>query len=69
MRTRLIRHARHLLRDDRGQDLLEYALLSAFIGLAGLAALNALSATIGDWYATSNAGVNDLAESPPPHGS
>jgi Flp pilus assembly pilin Flp len=67
--TRLILEARRLLHDDRGQDLLEYALLSAFIGLAGLAALQAISATIGGWYVTSTSGVNGLAESPPPSGS
>lgn len=33
----------HLLREENGQDLIEYALVAALIGLAAVAALNALS--------------------------
>ena len=57
------------LRDDRGQDLLEYALLSAFIGLAGLAAFDAMSGTIGNYLAASDDNVNNIWESPNPGGS
>ena len=57
-----------LLREDSAQDLLEYALLSVFIGLAGIAAFNGISAAIGDWYGTSNSNVNSLWESPDPAG-
>lgn len=57
---------RRLLRDEHGQDLLEYALLTAFVGLAGLVALNAMGAAIGEWYGESNTTVNDLWVSPDP---
>jgi Flp pilus assembly pilin Flp len=43
---------RAFLRDDGAQDLLEYAFLAAFIGVAGFVALNAIGPTIGTVYAT-----------------
>jgi Flp pilus assembly pilin Flp len=57
------------LRDEGGQDLLEYALLSAFIGLAGLAAFDAMSGTIGNYLGASDDNVNNIWESPNPGGS
>jgi pilus assembly protein Flp/PilA len=36
----------HLLRQDDGQDLIEYALVAALIGLAAVAALNTLSGDV-----------------------
>ncbi len=36
----------HLLRDENGQDLIEYALVAALIGLAAVAALNTLSGDV-----------------------
>jgi Flp pilus assembly pilin Flp len=54
------------LMDDRGQDLIEYALLSAFIGLAGLAALNLIAQAIGLTYAAWDTNVNDAWEPPAP---
>lgn len=35
--------AHHLLRNEDGQDLIEYALVAALIGLAAVATLNTLS--------------------------
>ena len=35
-----------LLRDENGQDLIEYALVAALIGLAAVAALNTLSGDV-----------------------
>jgi Flp pilus assembly pilin Flp len=61
--------ARQFVADESGQDLLEYALLSLFIGLAGLAALNSISAAIGTYYSSSNTTVNGLWNSPTPTGS
>jgi Flp pilus assembly pilin Flp len=55
------RERRRFLRDVRGQDLVEYALLTAFLGLAGLAALNGVNAALDTWYRTSTSSVNDLA--------
>ena len=51
---------RRFIFDDRGQDLIEYALLSALIGIVGILAwidVGALSATIGTW----DAGVQGLS--------
>jgi Flp pilus assembly pilin Flp len=54
--------------DESGQDLIEYALLTAFVGLAGFAGIgllsNALNATYTSWDA---AGQSDaLVEVPEP---
>ena len=43
---------RKLFREERGQDVVEYALLVALIALATLAALQTLSATIGSIWTT-----------------
>lgn len=40
---------RRLICEDGGQDIIEYALLAAFIGIAGMLTLRALSSDI---YAT-----------------
>ena len=53
-----------LLPDTRGQDLIEYALLSALVGVVVLAAMNALGVTLGDVYSGWNAAINGLWESP-----
>jgi len=43
---------RHLLADDTGQDLVEYALLAALIGLGAVTSLKGLSTKIGDSFTT-----------------
>jgi len=68
-RQRLGNAVRQFVADERGQDLMEYVLLSLFIGLAGLAAFNAMGVTIGSWYGSSNTSVNSLWNSPSPAGS
>ena len=60
---------RRFVDDESAQDLVEYGLLTLFIGLAGIAAFGAMSNTIGTWYGSSNTGVNSLWESPDPGGS
>jgi Flp pilus assembly pilin Flp len=49
---------RRFLLDDGGQDLIEYALLTALIGFAGLAAFDviqgAIAATYGSWESSNN---------------
>ena len=55
-------------RDTRGSDLLEYALLTAAIGLVGLAVLNGVTATIGRAYGATTTSVNGLWRSPAPSG-
>ena len=52
--------------DDRGQDLLEYALLTAIIGISGLLILSTLSTTMGTAYGSWNtAGQNAWQPCPP----
>lgn len=63
---------RHLLRrlafEDRAQDLIEYALLSASLGLAGLASWPAISAAIGTAYTAIGGNSYNLWEPPAPGG-
>ena len=54
------------LNDERGQDLVEYALLVAFIALAGIAGFNFISSVLGGTYTGWNNGVQDLWEVPEP---
>ena len=57
---------RRLLRDDHGQDLVEYALLTAAIGFAGLAAMDLILRAIGITYGSHVSAVNTLWDTPPP---
>lgn len=41
---------RHLLYDDSGQDLIEYALVAALVGLGVLAAMRGLKNSIGNSF-------------------
>ena len=59
---------RRLLQDERGQDLVEYALLTAAIGFAALAAVALILNAIGVTYGSHVSGVNGLWESPSPGG-
>jgi Flp pilus assembly pilin Flp len=56
-----------LFTDDRGQDLVEYALLTAIVVVAAAIALPAASA-LGNIYETWNGNVQDLWQPPPPSG-
>jgi Flp pilus assembly pilin Flp len=60
---------RRLFLDDHGQDLVEYALLATFIGLAGIAALPLIAGAIGTTYNSWNTGTNSIWQTPPPAGS
>lgn len=61
-----------LVRDDNAQDLVEYALIAAFLATAGYLALIAIGPTLGATYTTwldpSN-GVPSLWDPPAPLGS
>ena len=59
---------RRLLRDDRGQDLIEYALLAFTIGLVGIAAWDAIVTGIGVGYEGWDTGTQDLWEVQDPTG-
>ena len=51
--------AGQLVSDDSGQDLIEYALLTAIVGISGVLILSALSMTMGTAYSSWNtAGQN-----------
>ena len=61
-----MRIAAGVLADDGGQDLIEYALLTAIIGIAGLLVLSTLSAKMGAAYSGWNtAGQNAWEPCPP----
>ncbi len=36
--------------DDKGQDLVEYALLAGFISLIAIAAITSIGTTVNSWY-------------------
>jgi Flp pilus assembly pilin Flp len=57
-----------LVTDERGQDLIEYALLTAFIALASALGLNLIRAAINVTYGTWNSDVNNLWQPPNPSG-
>jgi Flp pilus assembly pilin Flp len=57
-----------LIRDDEGQDIVEYALLTAGIGLAGVAIWPAITMAIGVTYEALDAKTQDLWEVPDPGG-
>ena len=55
-----------LVRDERGQDLIEYALLTAFIAFAGLAVMGVLMDAINNTYGVQENAVYNLWEPPAP---
>lgn len=56
---------RFLVEED-AQDLIEYALLCTFIGLAGAAGFNVLMNAIGNTYGIWDTSVNGLWNTPDP---
>jgi pilus assembly protein Flp/PilA len=52
-----------LLMDESGQDLIEYALLSAFVALVSIAGASALGTALNNWYSTVGGAVNTHAAS------
>lgn len=61
--------ARRFFADRRGQDLVEYALLVAFIGVASLAAAPAIQTGIQQGYAIWNENIQQQWDPPAPAGS
>jgi Flp pilus assembly pilin Flp len=57
-----------LLADDHGQDIIEYALLTAAVGLAGLATWPLIEAAVGTSYQALDGQTQDLWQPPPPGG-
>ena len=66
MRSKVIRR---LIREDHGQDIVEYALLTAFFGLCALLAWTNIRDALGITYGGATAGVQGLWDPPPPSGS
>ena len=57
---------RRLLRDEDGQDVIEYALLTASIGLAGIATWPLIRVAIGITYGRLDTKTQDIWEVPDP---
>lgn len=55
-----------LWHEQSAQDVIEYALLTAFIGLAGLAAWGAIEDALGAAYTGFDTNTQGLWEPPPP---
>lgn len=55
-----------LLVEEDGQDLIEYALLTAGIGITSIAIWPLIAASIGNWYAAMNTGTQNVWEVPDP---
>lgn len=55
-------------RDERGQDLIEYALLTAAIGVASIATWPLVASSIGTAYRALDTNTQGLWEPPPPGG-
>ena len=49
------------LRDEQGQDLIEYALLGSFVSLAAYAGANALGTGLNNWYSQVDSSVGKAA--------
>jgi pilus assembly protein Flp/PilA len=45
-----VRELRNLLREESGQDLIEYALVAAVIGLAAVAAMSSLANNVSNAF-------------------
>jgi Flp pilus assembly pilin Flp len=57
-----MRLLRQLIVRDEGQDMIEYALLTAALGFIAVAAFAALSDNINDAYTSWDTNINDLWE-------
>ena len=52
-----------LLRDEEGQDLIEYALLATFVSLVAIAGATLLGTALNNWYGQVSNRVNTAAAS------
>jgi len=55
-----------LLREECGQDIIEYALLAAFIGTVGILAWQSVGVSVGSKYLGWDTGVQGLYSPPDP---
>ena len=59
----------HWLRDESGQDVIEYALLGAIVGIASLLTWQLVATEVGIAYTDTNGEVQDLSCMPGPDGT
>jgi Flp pilus assembly pilin Flp len=52
-----------LLRDEQGQDLIEYALLATFVSLVAIGGASLLGTALNNWYGQVATNVNGAAMS------
>jgi pilus assembly protein Flp/PilA len=52
-----------LVRDEEGQDLIEYAVLATFVSLVAILGATALGSALNNWYSTVADNVNGAAAS------
>ena len=52
-----------LVRDEQGQDLIEYALLATFVALVAIVGATALGSALNNWYSKVASNVNGAAAS------
>ena len=57
-----------LLKEDEGQDLIEYAMLAAFVSLVAIAGATALGIELDGWYSAVATTVDGMATSGTPAG-
>jgi pilus assembly protein Flp/PilA len=50
-----------LVRDEQGQDLIEYALLATFVALVAIVGAQALGTSLNTWYDTVSDNVDGAA--------
>lgn len=62
----MVAELKRLLVADDGQDLIEYALITASIGLVGIATWPAIETAIGTAYANWDSDTQDIWEVPDP---
>ena len=66
-RSRMSRAAAQLLVDETGQDLVEYALITAFIGVVGILLWENIRTGIGGAYANWDSGRSEPVGAARPH--
>ena len=59
---------RRAIADDSGQDVVEYALLAALVGIASVLTLALLATTVGDVYTAADSDVQGVSACTPDPG-
>jgi pilus assembly protein Flp/PilA len=54
-----------LVREDAGQDLIEYALIATFVSLVASVGATALGGSLDAWYTAVSGSVDGMAQSVP----